>query len=283
MSSEATSHTQPKIRVRREKPFEKVIWIGNSTAVLFAAFWTICVLQDVLVWVVGNVFGVPLKIAFDEVLLMDGEWRASQVLVVYGFIPMFYLFIGIIAGILHKKYRMKRDLRKLFFLWMQFLAFSIFGGSFITSFIERGNVGILWEYLHLEKDFMPLVSFFIAALLIFFGVLNLWKFLNIAPSSEINKSFNKRFVFVLCIQIFPLLIFFALGFILYPHPRLMVASRLFSALMIWVPILAGLIASVARDTNFSKVPAFKDSEVHVFQPLYLGLAALVYVAVLFLS
>lgn len=265
------------------KPFEKLIWTANSTAVLFGAFWLICVIQDFCVYVLGRVIGLPIQLEFDYMALPENAtFSSSQILIITIFVPIYFLAVGILSGILYKYYRLKKDLRKLFFLWMQYISFGIFGGSFVTAFAQDGGaISVLWKYLRLNTDFLPIIAFAISTLLIFFGIFNLWKFLNIAPSSEINKKTNRRLEFILYIQVIPLILLFLVGMELYPNFR--IASRLSSSLMVWVPVLSGIIASVAKDSGFSKVPAFKDSDVRTFQPLYWGFAALVYVAVLFLS
>lgn len=280
--SSGSSTTEHKIRKSPPKKFEKWIWVGNSTAVIFSAFWTICLLQDLLTWVFGRALGLPLALTFDKIFSDEGTiWTHTQVLLLFGFVPAYFLVMGAVGGALHRMYRLKRDLRKLYFLWIQYLSFSILGGSLVTSFIDRGNMRVLWEYLRLNTDYLPFAAFIVAALLVFFGTISLWKFLNIAPSSEINKDTGKRIGFLLCTQVFPLLIFFGLGYILYPNRE--VTSRFFSSLMVWVPVVAGLVASVTRESGVSKVPAFKDSEIRRFQPLYLGLAALIYMFILLLG
>lgn len=264
------------------KKFEKWIWVGNSTAILFSAFWTICLVQDLLVWLFGKALGLPLALTFDKIFSDEGTiWTHTQVLLLFGFIPAYFLVVGAIGGALHKVYRLKRDLRKLYFLWIQYLSFSILGGSFVTSFIDRGNMRVLWEYLRVNPDYLPFAAFVAAALLVFFGTVSLWKFLNIAPSSEINKDTGKRLSYLACTQVIPLLIFFALGYILYPNRE--VTSRFFSSMMVWVPVIGGLVASVTRESGVSKVPAFRDSGIRSFQPLYLGLAALIYMFILLLA
>lgn len=280
--SPESSPVEHTIRKAPPKKFEKWIWVANSTAVIFSAFWTICLLQDLLVWLLGHALGLPLALTFDKIFSDEGTvWTHTQVLLLFGFIPIYFLVVGAIGGALHKTYRLKRDLRKLYFLWLQYLSFSILGGSFVTSFIDRGNMRVLWEYLRLNSDYLPFAAFVAAALLVFFGTISLWKFLNIAPSSEINKDTGKRILFLLCTQVFPLLIFFGLGYILYPNRE--VTSRFFSSLMVWVPVIGGLIASVTRESGVAKVPAFKESGIRSFQPAYLGLAALIYLFILMLA
>lgn len=220
-----------------------------------------------------------MSLLFDQIF--SPSWSPSQVVIIFGYVPIYFLTVGLLAGFFYQRFRLKRDLRKLFLLWVQYFSFSILGGSFVTSFIDRGNMRIFWEYMQINPNYLPLVAFIAAALLVFFGTVNLWKFLNIAPSSEINKDAYKRFGFLLCVQVVPLLIFFTVGFILYPNNS--VVSRFYSSAMIWVPVSAGLIASMTRDSGFSKVPAFKESEIRGFQPIYLGLAALIYAIILLVS
>lgn len=283
MNTEAQIAVPKPSPVKTQPPkFQTGIWIANSTAVLFSAFWFICTLQDVLVWGLGNLLGVPVTLSFDQIFSAPGSvWSASQVLSVFGFVPVYFLLVGIVSGMLYNRYRLKRDLRKLFFLWTQYFAFSIFGGAFITSSVDRGNMRIFWEYLKLSTDYLPLIAFVCAALLAFFGTFNLWKFLNMAPSSEINKNNKKRLQFLMCVQVVPLLIFFALGFVVYPN--LTVTSRFYSSLMVWVPVVSGIIFSLPRTSALSKVPAFKESDIRRFQPIYWGLAALTYFFVLIIS
>lgn len=282
LSPETTHHQPRPLRKSPPKKFEKGIWIANSTAVIFCAFWTICILQDILVWILGNALGIRLSLSFDRIFSTEKTiWNHTQVLILFGFIPLYYLVMGIVGSMLHSSLRLKKDLRKLYFLWICYFSFSILGGSFVTSFIDRGNMRVLWEYMRFTVDYLPLAAFASAALLVFFGTVNLWKFLNVAPSSEINKDPSQRFVFILCTQVIPLLIFFGVGYVLYPNRE--ATSRFFSSFMVWVPVLGGLTASFVRDAAFAKVPAFRESEIRKFQPAYLGLAALIYMFVLLIS
>lgn len=283
LNTEAQIVIQKKISPVKEQPkkFQNWAWVANSTAVLFSAFWFVCILQDVLVWGLGNLLGIPVTLSFDQISASGSSWNPSQVITLFGFIPLYFLALGLVSGLLYNRYRLKRDLRKLFFLWTQYFAFSIFAGSFVTSFVDRGNMRILWEYLQLNADYLPLIAFVCAALLAFFGTFNLWKFLNMAPSSEINKNNKKRLQFQLCVQVVPLLIFFVLGFVAYPN--LAITSRFYSSLMVWVPVVSGIIVSLPRASELAKVPAFKESDIRRFQPIYWGLAALTYFFVLLIS
>lgn len=249
----------------------KVIWFLNSFAVLICAFLFVGLLQDALVYLMGKLMGLEIILHYDKVEIENpGSWTPNKIIALFGFIPFYQLLIGIVSGILYTRYRLKNNLRKLFFLWVHYLSLSIFGGSFITSFIDRGSMKILWEYLSIKAEFLPLAGIVCAGLLLFFGVYNLWKFLNLAPSSEINKNGNKRRTFIFLLQILPLLLFTLIGFLLFDGKH--VASRFYSSQMIWIPILGGLVASGMAEGRFHKVPAFKESQIGKPQFMYMVLA-----------
>lgn len=226
--------------------------------------------------------GMPIKLAFDYIDVPQTlSYSSTQVLIVTGAIPVFYFIMALVAGALYSAYRQKKDLRKLFFLWLQYLSWAILGGGFLSSYTNEGGVmRLFWGYAGFNIDFLPVVGSVMATLLIFFGIFNVWKFLNISPSSEWIKVGYKRFSLLMYLVVIPLLVFYPVVYFLYPNPH--VSSRLFSSLMIWVPVLTGIIAAMSQNSGFSKVPAFRDSEIRNFQPLFWGFSALIYAVILFL-
>jgi hypothetical protein len=259
------------------------IWVLNSLTMIVFAFFGINLMLDTANFLVGYVLGFKILYSFDPgVIMFKSVPEVSPRLTALFFVePLLLLLLVFVSLFMYERYRGKKDLRKLFFLWCGFFSLSILGGSFWTSFMERGNLAVLWEYVGLKQDFMPLVGLVFALAVLALGIGRLRNFLNIAPSSEIIKNPSKRMLFVACTMVFPLMLFYLLMFIIIPSAT--VNTRQYSSMLIWVGVLAGFTALVLNDAAFHKTPAFKESAINKPLPVWYLMAVAFVVICLFLG
>ncbi len=193
--------------------------------------------------------------------------------------PVLLLSISIFFFRLYKKYSKKKDLRKLLFLWTSFFSFSILGGSFWTSYMDKesGPMSSLFVYLRWSPDYLPLFGLVLSLILILLGVGRVKRFLSMAPSTEIIKDPVFRVFYLTSVTVIPLLLFFVLLFIISPSAR--ITSRQYSSLFLWAGVLACLVSLVVNETTYRRTSAFKNSSINKPLPLwYLSAIALVVVS-----
>lgn len=253
---------------------DKAMWALNSSAVLFCSFLSIGLLQDLLIWLAAKAIGIPLIYKFDYIYLKPGvlwsDFNHIEILLLFAAMPFGLIIIGLANLILFGVFKQRKDLRKLFFLWSVFVTFAILGGSTITSFVDRGTMQVLWDFLYLNIEFLPFMGFVVAAFLLVFGSISLRFFLNMAPSSTINKKRETRLAFYLYVVIIPAAFFSLSGLLWYPRSEII--SRFFSAQMIWVPVISGFVSSFQNSTRLKKTSAFKESGIRNPQYVYYFLA-----------
>lgn len=260
---------------------EKLTWALNSSAVLFCSFLSMGLLQDLLIWLAAKAIGIPLVYKFDYIYLKPGaiwyDYSYKEILLLFASMPFGLTLIGLANMILFGVFRQRKDLRKLFFLWSVFVTFAILGGSTITSFVDRGTMKVLWEFLYLNNEFLPFMGFVVAAFLLVFGSISLRFFLNMAPSSAINKKIETRLAFYLYVVVIPVAFFSLSGLLWYPRSEII--SRFFSAQMIWVPVISGFVSSFQNSSRLKKIPAFKESGIRKPQYVYYFLAAVLMIMI----
>ncbi len=247
------------------------------------AFFAINLILDSANFLVGLVLGFKILYSFDPGVIMFKEVpEVSPRLTALFFVePVLSAFLVFGSFFLYNRFRGKKDLRKLFFLWSGFFSLSILGGSFWTSFMDRGNMAVLWEYTGLNTDFLPVVGLVFALIMLVLGIRRLRSFLNMAPSSAVVKDSTWRLFFVACTMVFPLLLFYLLLFIIIPSAT--VNTRQYSSLLLWVGVLAAFLALVLNDAAFHKTPAFKESAINKPLPVWYLSAVAFVVLCLFLG
>lgn len=263
---------------RPKKKMRYGIWVLNSLTMIIFAFFGINFILDSANFLAGTLLGFDILYAFDPgVIMFNSEPELSPQLTALFFAePILLTVLALVSFIMYGRYRRKKDLRKLFFLWCGFFSLSILGGSFLTSFMARGNLAVLWEYVGLKQEFMPLAGLIIALIVLVLGIGHLRNFLNMAPSSVIIKNSLRRVVFVACILVFPLILFYLLMFLLFSSST--VVTRQYSSLLIWVGVLAGFTALFLNDESLRKTPAFRESAINKPLPAWY-LTALAFVVI----
>jgi hypothetical protein len=260
-------------------------WILNSLTMMVVAFFSLNILMDVSNYLVGSLMGFQLIFDFDagfvtfKKLPVVTRENAKRITYLLWTEPVLLLSISIFFFRLYKRYSKKKDLRKLLFLWTSFFSFSVLGGSFWTSYMdkENGPMSMLFAYLRWSPDYLPLFGLILSLILILLGVGRVKRFLSMAPSTEIIKDPVFRVFYLTCVTVIPLLLFFVFLFIISPNAR--ITSRQYSSLFLWAGVLACLVSLIVNETTYRRTSAFKNSSINKPLPLwYLSALALVVVS-----
>jgi hypothetical protein len=261
------------------------LWILNSLTMMVVAFFSLNILLDVVNYWAGTLMGFQLIFDFDagfvsfkKMPVMNRE-NLKRITYLLWIEPVLLLIVSVFFFRLYKKFSKKKDLRKLLFLWTSFFSFSILGGSFWTSYMDKetGPMSMLFAYLRWSPDYLPLFGLVLSLVLILLGVGRVKRFLSMAPSIEIIKDPIFRVFYFTCVTVIPLLVFFVFIFIISPTAR--ITCRQYSSLFLWVGVLACLVSLIVNETTYRRTPAFKNSSINKPLPLwYLSAIALVIIS-----